>query len=299
MSLINEALKKAQTDRPSVNPNVPPPPTNPGVPPQQPQPSPNRRRYLWGFILSILIVGLFTTTLSTFLIYQILGEEEKKADKSGQSRLETVSENVGELAEVVETATSTEDSLAPSPETAVSPVPVTSEQATATEQVVSKPEVAKAAPTQVAAQTPLPPPQQVKAPEPVSQAQPQPQPAAVEQVASQAPASTPQAQAQPAAQQVTAAVALAAEPVAAPQVVAAPPAPVENPAIWGRLQNIEIRGIMSGGTKVMIFDADNNKTKTYRPGDLFDGTLSLKVAEISPAAIIFEDHGGFRYTKSF
>ncbi len=281
MSLINEALKKAQTDRPSVNPNLPPPVDN-GVPPQQPPPSSNRRRYLWGFILSILIVGLFTTTLSTFLIYQILGEEEQKAKKTDQSRLETVSDNVGELVNVVQTATSEKTPPTPAaaePVVQPEPVPVAEVAPPKIPPPQPQPEVVQAIAPPVAVEVPV---------------NPTPQPAAV-------PESAPEPQQQPTEIEpmVEEPVAAATQPAAIPQQVPVTSGPVENPATWGRLQNIEIRGIMSGGTKVMIFDADNNKTKTYRPGDLFDGTLSLKVATISSSAIIFEDHGGFRYTKSF
>ncbi|MEX0321067.1 MAG: hypothetical protein AB3N63_02840 [Puniceicoccaceae bacterium] len=303
MSLINEALKKAQGDRPSVNPNMPPPP-DPGIPPQQPQPSPNRRRYLWGFVLSILVVGLLTTTLSTFLIYQILGEEENKGDKSDQSRLETVSDNVGELVEVVKTATSEEPAAEPVAEAAVQPEPVAPVEPAAVEPAPAQPEVAQTqVPVEPANATPSPTP----VPEAVAQPQQQ-QPAAQPAVAETAPTpvSQPapqpvvaQPESQPAQQPVANPIATPAEPAVVPVAVAAAPPPVENPAIWGRLENIEIRGIMSGGTKVMIFDADKNRTKTFRPGDLFDGSMSLKVATISPSAIIFEDNGGFRYTKSF
>jgi hypothetical protein len=77
-----------------------------------------------------------------------------------------------------------------------------------------------------------------------------------------------------------------------------PPTP-PNPAVWARLQELEIRGIMSGGNKVLIFDLSTGKTKSYQPGDILDGSLALKIASIDPSAILFEDYAGSIHTKSF
>ena len=91
-------------------------------------------------------------------------------------------------------------------------------------------------------------------------------------------------------------------PAAAPaKEVATPAAPPAkpNPAVWARLQELEIRGIMSGGEKVLIFDTSTGKTKSYKPGDILDGSLALSISSIETDAILFEDYGGIIHTKSF
>ena len=68
---------------------------------------------------------------------------------------------------------------------------------------------------------------------------------------------------------------------------------------WERLAQLEIRGIMSGGSRVLIFDKATGKTKAFEPGEALEGPLGLKVASIAPGAIVFEDHDGVPHSKSF
>ena len=85
------------------------------------------------------------------------------------------------------------------------------------------------------------------------------------------------------------------EPVVEAPVQSTPP----NPAVRSRLQELEIRGIMSGGTRVLIFDTTNSRSKAYRPGEIVEGPLALKISAISQNIIEFEDYAGSKYTKSF
>ena len=86
MSLINEALKKAQPERP----DTPHHPKHLETPPMKHQPPPKRKRsYLWGFLLAVLIVALVSALLSTFLVYQILGDEDKPVANSESSEVES------------------------------------------------------------------------------------------------------------------------------------------------------------------------------------------------------------------
>ena len=87
------------------------------------------------------------------------------------------------------------------------------------------------------------------------------------------------------------------DPVVQEEIPKPPAKP--NPAVWARLQELEIRGIMSGGEKVLVFDTSTGKSKSYEPGDIVDGTLSLKISSIESDAILFEDYGGIIHTKSF
>jgi hypothetical protein len=215
MSLINEALKKAQGDRPTKGP------TNPsagsGLPVEAhytPPPKKNSRSYLWGFILSILIVGTFTVLLSTYFVFKLAGEDESKGNTSSQT--------VGQPAETV-------------PEVVVLESPPTPQQA-------------EAIPTQS---------------DPAAKPVPVPEPEVVEP----------------------------AEPIK--------PALPPDPAVIARLMELEIRGIMSGGTRVLIFDQFSNRNKAYRVGDSLEGPMGLVVENISNSSIKFKDYAGQIHTKSF
>ena len=234
MSLINEALKKAQTERQTSAAGDAAIDLTQATPPVHHQP-PRRRGYLWGFILALLLVGLFSSILATFFVWQILGPDEKPAP----------------AAQIVQAAPETQ---AP-PTVAMNPAP-------AIQAPVSTPEAT--APLAV---------EEVPAPEPV---------AVVEQTAVAMPPEPPAPAAQP-------------EPVAAVPGKASPP----DAAVRTRLQELEIRGIMSGGTRVLIFDTSTNRAKAYRPGEIVEGPLALTISAISQSIIEFEDYAGSKYTKSF
>jgi len=89
MSLINEALKKAQGQRQSQEGTTPPggpvPPHEPHHPPAQ---KPHRRSFLWGFLMAVLIVGAFSILLTTFFVRQILNDSENnKTDQPSESAI--------------------------------------------------------------------------------------------------------------------------------------------------------------------------------------------------------------------
>lgn len=232
MSLINEALKKAQSERPSSVHNHP---AMQGMPmePQQ-KPPKKKKKYLFGFILSVLVVALLSTVVSTYLVYQILGEDKE---------------------------VSTTQELGTTPTQPVVPV----KEEVVPEPIAKEPEPETLAKTEIQVET---------VPEPIPTPEPEPVP----------------------------------EPE--PPVVSAPPPVVEesapqvasvgnNPLIWNRLQELEIRGIMSGGAKVLIFDTRTNKARAYKPGDLVDGALSLKVSSISNSIINFVTDDGSIFPKPF
>ncbi|MGC9451782.1 MAG: hypothetical protein ACP5I4_10075 [Oceanipulchritudo sp.] len=237
MSLINEALKKAQTQRPFTRPvedqDDPSPPS-----PQAAQHPPRRRGYLWGFIIALVFVGLLSSGTATFLVWQILGTNGEGAAASPSS----------------DTAV---------PETAASPP----------------------APAEPSEATPLEPSTAVASVAPSAEAEPAAGPVQ-DVVGKSAAGDEPRLPGPP----------VAARPaVETPRASPLPP----NPAVWARMEELEIRGIMSGGNKVLIHDTSNGKTKAYEPGDLLDGSLGLKIASISPNTIVFEDYGGVPHTKSF
>ncbi|MGA1204935.1 MAG: hypothetical protein ACO3ZW_03875 [Opitutales bacterium] len=224
MSLINEALKKAQAERPSTIHNHPT--MQESERHQSPPTQPRKRRYLFGFLVSVLVVGLFSAALSTYFVYKIIGEEESTAARPAQA----------------------------------GPTPAVVEQAALASEPASVPEPAT----------------------PVAQVDTAPV------VTAPVPAETPQ-----------------------PVVAKTPPtpAPLEKPAplgdgqsypeIWTRIQELEIRGIMSGGYRVLIYDTRTSRAKAYRPGDLVDGALSLSIDSISTSEINFRNNDGIRFPKAF
>lgn len=226
MSLINEALKKAQPERPTA-PNTPQPPPQQGEHYQPPRK--RKRGYLWGFLMAVLIVGIFSAVVTTFLVYQILGENE------------------GDPATV---QTATESEATPGPETVWEKLPEAATEAPAEDTAIAGETGLAAAASGIA--------DEVK---PVASSEHVPEP--VEEAVTQAPPARP------------------------------------SPAVWARLQELEIRGIMSGGNKVLIFDQSTGKTKSYEPGEIVDGSLALSVRSIESGEILFEDYGGSIHTKSF
>jgi hypothetical protein len=229
MSLINEALKKAQGQRPAAA-RPPREPQHADMPVQQPQ-QPKQRSMLWGFLIVIIFVGLFSAGAATFLVWQLIGQGDAENTAAAQPQ--------------------------PSPAAAIAAVPAPAVEPAAT------------------------------GPGPLTPVEPA------------APAPEPEL---PVGQPLAAAGTEVIPPLQQEAVTesAAVRVPTEyDSAIWARLEQIEIRGIMSGGSRVLIFDTATGKTKSFQPGEMLDGALGLKVASIAPSTIIFEDHGGSPHTKSF
>ncbi len=244
MSLINEALKKAQSERPSSVHNHPAMQGMPTAPQQKP---PKKKKYLFGFVLAVLVVALLSTAVSTYLVYQILGEDEGSGSEGA--------------APTEEVATAQE--LETTPPQLVAPEK---------EEVVPEP-IAEELEPEALAKTDI---QEETVPEPIPTPEPKPVPEPEPPVVT-APTPPP----------------VVEEP--APQVALLG----NNPLVWNRLQELEIRGIMSGGAKVLIFDTRTNKARAYKPGDLVDGALSLKVSSISNTVINFVTDGESIFQKPF
>ena len=209
MSLINEALKKAQGPRStnSGRSTEAPSPSTAGKDPVPPRRS--RLRYLWGFLLSVLIVGILSTAFTSFFIWQLLEEEE-------------------------------------------APQPPARESVAADNSVP---------------ETPLP--------------EKEPSPAPTEDLSGEAPPLEP----------LSSPPSTHTEPPPPPQ----PP----DPAVVARLLELEIRGVMSGGTRILLYDQATDLTKAYRKGEALEGSVELTIEIISETSIEFKDHAGNLHTKSF
>lgn len=75
--------------------------------------------------------------------------------------------------------------------------------------------------------------------------------------------------------------------------------PAPDPAMAAIVERIQVRGIFSNRSKVLIFDPQTRKSIACAPGDPVDSTTRLKVYAISDDSIQLIDHGGFIYTKFF
>lgn len=253
-----------------------------GMPP--PQGPPRKKRYLFSFIIVVLLVGLVSAMVSTYLVFQLLGDRD-----GAQAAREPV--------QATEPGLKTGETL---PAAATDPRPDT-ESATAESGTSTMDQTVDAA-AQVTIE-----PDQVDATSP-AEAVAGGQAAIAEELAIEVPDAIYEEQpADPETQ-------LDAVPVAPAEtgttvVVDTPPsqpAPspsyasyATNPEIWRRLDEFEIRGIMSRGAKVLIFDSRTQKARTYTPGDLIDGALSLRVAKILSGEIQFTDNEGSIFTKAF
>lgn len=258
MSLINEALKKAQSQsRTSDGAAANPPGSSPPQQPHPEQPARPRRSFLWGFLMAILVVGTVTTLLTTFFVRQILGPT--KPDESEP-----------------DLAQASVESPSPDPAVIAAPPPPPTQSVPATQPVPALPQIPPSAP---AASRADPPPDSAISP---AAGEPAPEPAVTLDTAEKPVASDPEPEAAPALPDGT------------------PPAPKPpDPAIMARLMEIEIRGMMSGGTKVLVHDKASGKIKAYEAGDTLEGPMGLVVEKIHPDSIQFRDYAGSLHTKSF
>lgn len=223
MSLINEALKKAQPPRSAGST---PAPDNPGAAGPGKGPAPphrSRLRYLWGFLLSVLIVGILSTAFTSFFIWQLLDEEEDGEPNQPPAR---------------------ESARSPVPATPVADMGSTVEEPTAN--LPGEP-------------PPASPPETSPEPRPSGLATPPPS----------APTEPP------------------------------PPTQPPDPAVLSRLLELEIRGVMSGGTRILLHDQATDRTKAYMKGETLEGSIRLTIETISETSIEFKDHAGNLHTKSF
>lgn len=106
------------------------------------------------------------------------------------------------------------------------------------------------------------------------------------------PAGTPAIE--PVAEAVQLATAL--EPVAPPQ-----PARSEDPEVMQFLNQIEVRGIMGDGRKILLFFRDTGRSQVFDLGATINTDLQLRITAVAdqPHRITFEARGGFVHVKRF
>jgi hypothetical protein len=73
------------------------------------------------------------------------------------------------------------------------------------------------------------------------------------------------------------------------------PAPKLEPRAIQFIENIKVAGIRASATDAKVLMND----RVYRIGSIVDAELGLKLVEIAPGALTFEDDRGGRYTRTF
>ncbi|MDP0500685.1 MAG: hypothetical protein Q7P63_11360 [Verrucomicrobiota bacterium JB022] len=239
MSLINEALKKAQADQARQN-------TGPGG--QGPQQTagmlvPNRSGG-GGIVIGIVVGALVAALVTGGILWLVLRQPAK-----------------------------------PAPEVAQTPPPVAAPatvQTPAREPAVA---VTTPPPAPVAEAEPAPLLEPIRY-TPLSAQQPEPP---THEPAPQAIAPAP---AQPVAVQ---------PPAAAPE----PTRTTQLPEVAAYIANIEVRGVMSGGSKILLFDPAAERSRAFAVGDVVSLNPQITIAEIAANQVKFHDHGGVTYTKRY
>lgn len=74
----------------------------------------------------------------------------------------------------------------------------------------------------------------------------------------------------------------------------APPAKMDNKAV-AYIENLRIAGIRASTTDAKVLMSD----RVYRPGDMVERELGLKLVGITSGSLTFENEQGARYTRSF
>lgn len=276
MSLINDALKKAERERGQrQDSSMFELPAATATPPRRSR----GRRYLRGFIISLLVVGTVTTLTTSYLVNQLL---EPSGAKSGFSGPPLPSEpSAGEAqsaanAGPVETPSGKNaQDVASSPMETISRAKAVIDEAQSVVQEASKSVPESRAQTN---QIPTAPP---------------PGPAA-----SASGGDLPASEAA-AVGTVTAGVA----PSAPKTADSSPPEPVD-PATATRafsesLSGLEVRGLMQASGRVLIFDAATGKTRTYSVGDSLEGRPDCRILAIEGASVRMGGPQSVQHTLHF
>ncbi len=299
MSLINDALKKAQKAH-SGDKAQPPPIGQSGSASH----SMGKSQLVKIFFAAVIVLGIFGSAIA-FLVVGLISDDEKEPSSTPMAVASTSTE----------------------------PEPAQSDPITQDVVPVKEPEPAKPLPTPVANTTPTPiepiaqsaPPP--KNPEPVpAQAQPKETPKAplkgfalVRQTVAKGSANadivdsvvesvdkTPQPAAQIPVQPTVSApppVVVTPKPVARtqpipsarPQPSTSSTAPTQNPVILEYIEKMVIQGVRLSGTNSKVL-MDN---KVFRLNSFVNRDLKLRVISINKERIIFSDHAGVQYAKFY
>lgn len=284
MSLINEALKKAQAQRQGGSPATPPPSTG-DAPPPPASVSPTSRDSsgpnLWMILGILAVIAVIFAGAAGLVVWGLMSQKNAEP--------------------VAQTATPAAETPAPASNPQPGP-PSDNAEAETTKPIEFKVEplsgddikaleAVKEEPKEPVETEPVAAP---AAPEPLS-AKPAPEkPAKV--AASPKAAPTPAKEPPPTVARKAEIPPVEGQPAEKPE---APAATGPDPAVEAFLAQLEVRGVMSGGKKVLIFNQSTARSSAYQAGATVNNELQIKIVNITEQSISFVDHVGFVYTKRF
>ena len=77
----------------------------------------------------------------------------------------------------------------------------------------------------------------------------------------------------------------------------APPGP--DPSLQDRVSGLRVRGVVSGGQRILLYDPAGDDTAALEPGDRLPGEPRLRLEKIRQNELHFIDPHGNRYTQFF
>lgn len=271
MSLINDALKKAEREREERPDRVILEPTRPPVAPAR-----RRRgwRYLRGFFISLLIVGTLTTVTTSYLVNQLLKEPGAEPDL------------VERLTAAIRKPKTEESRVEGPQESTRAPDPVTSP--------LAAPPIAPIAMAQKTVE-------QVQA---SAQDALQSVPNSIDQTKAILSVSEPVATLSDETHEGQTGLSVendGAEP-SAPESPAPLP-PIDPGAVMrafaDSLSGLEVRGLMQANGRVLIYDSLSGKTRTYSVGDSLEGHPDCTILSIEGKSVIIGGPDALQHSLQF
>ncbi|MFP4541318.1 MAG: hypothetical protein ACLFR7_06775 [Opitutales bacterium] len=262
MSLISEALKKAQAQQRAALPpspgtipetGAPMPPSSFGSAPPMAAPSGPSLGLLitFGAVFAIALLG--GGALLTWGVLRALGPETAVSEPSTAARQEVAPAGAPLVAD---SSPPLDASLAtpPTPATSLSPIAFKLEPETDIESPPDSPPVADHLPPSATAEEPTAVDPNLPAPSlPPPAARPEPE----------------------------------------------PPPTEPDPAHLAYVAQLEVRGVMTGGRKVLLYDPQIQRSRALAEGDLIGEAQVLHITAIEPHRLVFQDESGALYTKRY
>lgn len=88
------------------------------------------------------------------------------------------------------------------------------------------------------------------------------------------------------------------EPPAAPPV-ASEPGPGPDTVLEDHVKGLRVRGLLSDGQRILLYDPAADRTAALEPGDRLPGEPKLRLEKIGQSELHFIDPHGNRYTQFF
>jgi len=280
MSLINEALKKAQAQQ-----NAGQRPAMETAPPTDPKPphgdlsatTPPRKSSFFSLIVLLGSIVIAFAAIVGLVVWGVLTLREDNPETAQQTPTSSQQSAVQEAKQAnpekeslppIEFKVNAQDAQNKTPLIATPNAPEASGELSTRS---SSPDTITSTPSpsdQAVIPTPKPAPVEEKAPTPVAK--------------STVPliASTP-------------------KPAPSTQAPPAPEAGIPDALVQDFIERLQVRGIMSGGKKALIYNEETQRSGAYGTGSTINNELRIRILAITEHSITFIDHAGVTYLKQF